>query len=71
MLSKSESATIRRINRLLPWDERVRKSRGERQKLEVGDFYIRNVSLNLPAMIDIDLEEIERDLRQESGPWQK
>ncbi len=56
-------ALIQRINRALKdRGEMVRTARGERALLDLGQFYVIDVSANCVMAKDIDLEQWGRDL---------
>jgi hypothetical protein len=56
------SALVKRVNRRLDADQRLRVTRGERMRLEVGDFHIIDVSLNAVVRADVDIEDLGREL---------
>lgn len=56
-------ALVQRINRKLKEDDRVLKaSRGERARLDLGDFYVLDVSINGIAEKQVDPEDLGREL---------
>lgn len=61
----SPATVIKRINRRLARngeDVRVRAVRGERARLDLGDYFEHNARLNVPGETHIDLEAYARDL---------
>ena len=56
-------ALIARINRQLTKDSMLlRKTRGERAKLDLGEFYVHDYSYNIPNECHVDPEEYGREL---------
>jgi hypothetical protein len=63
-------AVIQRINRKLAADDEVLKAvRGERLRLDVGDFYIVDTRRNFITGKDIDPEALARELGV-LKPWE-
>src|SRR5262245_19651816 len=63
MWNVSLSALVSRINRkLASGDEKLRKTRGERLRQYVGDWYILNVNLNAITAKHVDVEDLAREL---------
>lgn len=59
----TENAVAKRISRALAKDgEVLRKTRGERARLDLGDYYVLNASRNYPTSTDVDLEALGREL---------
>jgi hypothetical protein len=59
----SRRALIQRINRKLRDSDRMLKAtRGERARVDVGDYYVIDVRVNGIVEKDVDLEETARDL---------
>ncbi len=56
----NESALVKRINRRLPREQRLRKTRVERFRMEfeLGDYYVRDLSRNLVLDVWGDPEEL-------------
>ena len=55
----SESALVARINRALASEGRkLRRTRGERMRLDVGDYWIQDVARNLVVEKFCDLEQL-------------
>jgi hypothetical protein len=64
-------ALVQRINRSLAKDdELLRKSRGLRMALAVGDWYIVNIRRNWIVGKNVDPEALGRDL-EVLHPWEK
>ncbi len=67
----TERAVVQRINRKLRDDDQVLKvTRGERARLDLGDFYILNWRLNVIADKFVDPEEMGRELGV-LQPWER
>ena len=57
------SALVRRINRrLIPESQQLRKTRGGHDSLDLGDYWIHDLSGNYPADTYVDPEELGREL---------
>lgn len=60
----SDRALLARINRLLDKQgDKLLKSRSERSRLDLGDYYIIDASHNVITSKNIDLEKIGRELK--------
>jgi hypothetical protein len=67
----SVSALVRRINReLTKRDERLKKSRGMRALIDLGEYWIHDIGRNFVAGKDIDPERLGREL-EVLRPWEK
>jgi hypothetical protein len=61
-ITVSEHALLLRLNRAMAEDGyRVRKARGRRAELSVGQFYVINTTYNVMAGKDVDLEELAKE----------
>jgi hypothetical protein len=59
----TEAALIKRINRkLAAHGERVRKTRGERGRIDRGDFYVIDIDRNIDMLWHVDIEVLARKL---------
>ncbi|MCC6297378.1 MAG: hypothetical protein IT469_11795 [Pseudomonadales bacterium] len=58
----SPGTVIKRINRRLDADERLRVNRSVRATIDLGQYYIHDVRLNIPVEVHVDLEETAREL---------
>lgn len=55
----SEQALIKRINRILAKeDQKLRKPRGERQRTELGDYYVIDIYKN--AIVTLRIDDLEK-----------
>ena len=60
----SEQALVQRINRVLKKDMQVlKKTRGERTRMDVGDYYIIDYYRNIHLESFVDLQELGRRLK--------
>ena len=63
MREVSEKVVVERINRALrPDGEQLRKTRGERARLDLGDYYVQDVRRNLALQTFVDVEALAREL---------
>ena len=63
MLTVSESALIRRVNRRLAHDEeQLHKARGQREAFDLGEFWVRDWRTNGVVMTNVDLEGLAREM---------
>lgn len=59
----TEKALLARINRKLSAEgEQLRKSRGARCILDLGEFYVRDFSMNFVSETHVDPEALGRDI---------
>ncbi len=59
----SERALVQRINRRLAKDgERLKAAAGMRARLELGAYFVMDISHNCVLHKDVDLEELGREL---------
>jgi hypothetical protein len=59
----SERALLARINRqLVKEDQKLAKTRSEKAKVEVGDYYLLNFERNAILRMRVDLEDLGHDL---------
>jgi hypothetical protein len=59
----SERALLARINRqLVKEDQKLVKTRSEKAKVEVGDYYLLNFERNAILRMRVDLEDLGHDL---------
>jgi hypothetical protein len=66
----SKAALMARINRKLSrTNQRLKAARGDRQRLDLGDYYVINVNRNWIVSKGIDLEEYAREL-DVLQPWE-
>lgn len=66
----SPRALVQRIHRKLKsHDEVLKTSRGERARLELGEFYLLDVSVNAIMRKDVDPSELAREL-DVLKPWE-
>lgn len=66
MMYKKEKNQLARINRRLARTaERLRKLRGGRGWLDLGDFFVVDLSTNLPVQRHVNLDELENALRSQ------
>ena len=62
-VSVTMRSVIQRINRRLKPDrEQLKTTRGERLRMEVGDYYVINYAKNFIAYKDVDPEQLGREL---------
>jgi hypothetical protein len=66
----TKTALLRRINRKLATEGwlKLRKSRGDRQRSQLGDFYIFDVVANALVEADVDLPSKARELGVLASP---
>lgn len=63
----SERAVVQRINRAFlredgPPARELKKTRGARAVLDMGDYYVLNTQLNVPVDDHVDPEDLAREL---------
>jgi hypothetical protein len=58
----SIGAVIKRVNRRLQPEEMLKITRGDRQRLELGDYYIIDYRRNFIINKDVDPETVAREL---------
>jgi hypothetical protein len=59
----SRNALIKRINRKLRWQNcLLRRTRGWRPRLDLGDYWIHNYDQNTAESIHVDIETLGRKL---------
>lgn len=62
-LQETDWALVKRINcRLKNEDQQLRKTRGYRAYLDLGDFYIRDFRRNWVVATHVDPEELAKEL---------
>lgn len=63
MLDIKSSTLVKRINRTLAVETQIlRKTRGQRARLDLGDYYIHDRSRNLALDTYVDPESLGREL---------
>jgi hypothetical protein len=59
----TKRALIQRVNRALAKDgEQLKATKGAQAQLDLGEFYVVDVSLNAVSRKDVDLEKLAREL---------
>ncbi len=58
----STRAVIQRINRQLAPDQVLRATRGDRARLDLGDYWVHETSRNLTLQTRVDPEDFAREL---------
>ena len=62
MSTISESALVKRINRQLRPEMMLRKTRGERLRMQVGEYHVHDFRQNLILHVHVDPEAMGREL---------
>jgi hypothetical protein len=63
METVSLNALVKRINRCLAGDdEQLHKARGQRTRLELGEYYVVNFKRNFVVAQNVDPETLAREL---------